>query len=75
MIAGVIGTGKFSYEVWGETVNLASRLESHGVPGQVHVSGEVQRVLGDNFHFEPRGAIELKGVGSMETWFLRRRPD
>jgi adenylate cyclase len=72
VMAGVIGTGKFSYDVWGETVNLASRLESHGAPGQVHVSGEVQRALSDAFHFEPRGAIELKGVGSMETWFLRR---
>ena len=72
VMAGVIGTGKFSYDVWGETVNLASRLESHGAPGQVHVSGEVQRALSDAFHFEPRGAIELKGVGSMETWFLGR---
>jgi len=72
VMAGVIGTGKFSYDVWGETVNLAARLESHGEPGQVHVSGEVQRALGDDFYFEPRGPIEIKGVGSLETWFLRR---
>ena len=73
VMAGVIGTDRFSYDVWGETVNLASRLESHGLPGKVHVSGEVQRALRDKFVFEPRGTIELKGVGSMETWFLCRR--
>ena len=70
VMAGVIGTDRFSYDVWGETVNLASRLESHGQPGKVHVSGEVQGALSDKFHFEPRGAIEIKGVGMLETWFL-----
>lgn len=70
VMAGVIGTMRFSYDVWGETVNLASRLESHGQPGKVHVSGEVQRALKDAFNFEPRGSIELKGVGQLETFFL-----
>ena len=70
VMAGVIGTDRFSYDVWGETVNLASRLESHGQPGKVHVSGEVQSALSDKFQFEPRGAIEIKGVGMLETWFL-----
>lgn len=69
-MAGVIGTDRFSYDVWGETVNLASRLESHGQPGKVHVSGEVQSALSDKFDFEPRGAIDIKGVGMLETWFL-----
>lgn len=72
VMAGVIGTHRFSYDVWGETVNLASRLESHGVPGRVHVSGEVKQALGDSFHFEPRGRIEIKGIGPLETWFLSR---
>ncbi len=71
VMAGVIGTGRFSYDVWGETVNLASRLESHGLPGCVHVSGEVKDALGDAFHFEPRGRIEIKGVGRVETWLLK----
>ena len=71
VMAGVIGTDRFSYDVWGETVNLASRLESHGLPGQVHVSGEVKRALGKSFHFEPRGRIEIKGVGRLETWMLK----
>ncbi len=71
VMAGVIGTNKFSYDVWGETVNLASRLESHGLAGQVHVSGEVVQALGESYHFEPRGHIDIKGVGSVETWFLK----
>ncbi len=71
VMAGVIGADRFSYDVWGETVNLASRLETHGLPGQVHVSGEVKRALGKKFHFEPRGRIEIKGVGHLEIWMLK----
>jgi adenylate cyclase len=70
VMAGVIGTDKFSYDVWGETVNLASRLESHGLPGKIQVSGDVRDALGDAFVFEPRGAIEVKGIGRLETWLL-----
>lgn len=70
VMAGVIGVERFSYDVWGETVNLAARLESYGLPGRIHVSEEVKLVLGDQFHFEPRGRIEIKGIGSRETWFL-----
>lgn len=71
VMAGVIGTDKFSYDVWGETVNLASRLESHGLPGEIQVSCEVRNALGDSFLFEPRGPIEVKGVGRIETWLLK----
>jgi adenylate cyclase len=71
VMAGVIGTDKFSYDVWGETVNLASRLESHGLPGEIQVSDAVRRTLGDRFLFEPRGPIEVKGVGRIETWLLK----
>jgi adenylate cyclase len=76
VMAGVIGADKFSYDVWGETVNLASRLESHGLPGKIQVSGAVREALGDSFVFEPRGPIEVKGIGRLETWFLKeeRRP-
>ena len=62
-MAGVIGTDKFSYDVWGETVNLASRLELHGLPGEIQVSGAVRDALGEGFLFEARGPIQVKGVG------------
>ncbi len=74
-MAGVIGADKFSYDVWGETVNLASRLESHGLPGEIQVSDAVREALGDSFVFEPRGAIEVKGVGRLETWLLKKESD
>jgi guanylate cyclase len=72
LMAGVIGSDKFSYDVWGETVNLASRLESHGLPGEIQVSGAVRGALYDSFVFEPRGEIEVKGVGKVATWLLKR---
>jgi adenylate cyclase len=75
VMAGVIGADKFSYDVWGETVNLASRLESHGLPGEIQVSDPVREALGDSFVFEPRGAIEVKGVGQLETWLLKEERD
>lgn len=68
--AGVIGIQKFSYDIWGNTVNVASRLESHGVPGRVHVSEDVAQRLRGRFHFEPRGLTELKGREPMQTYFL-----
>jgi len=52
-------------------VNLASRLESHGLPGEIQVSDAVKEALGDSFVSEPRGPIEVKGVGRLETWFLQ----
>jgi adenylate cyclase len=70
VVAGVIGTHKFTYDVWGDTVNVASRLEGHGLPGRVHVSDEVRRAVGHRYEFEPRGAISLRGKGRMETFFL-----
>ena len=75
LMAGVIGTDKFSYDVWGETVNLASRLESHGLPGEIQVSAAVKAALGDGFLCEPRGPIEVKGVGRVETWLLKSCPE
>ena len=75
LMAGVIGTDKFSYDVWGETVNLASRLESHGLPGEIQVSAAVKAGLGDGFLCEPRGEIEVKGVGRIETWLLKSCPE
>jgi adenylate cyclase len=69
-IAGVIGERKFAYDIWGTTVNIASRMESHGAPDRVHVSKMVADRLSGQFNFVPRGAIEVKGAGLMETFWL-----
>lgn len=73
MMAGVIGTKKFSYDVWGDPVNLASRLESASAPGRVLVCPDCYRALAANFTFESRGMIDIKGVGQREAWFLTGR--
>jgi adenylate cyclase len=73
IVAGVIGTHKFAYDVWGDTVNTASRMESHSVPGRVQISAATRALLDDRFDFEARGSIEVKGKGLMETFFLSAR--
>jgi class 3 adenylate cyclase len=75
VVAGVIGTQKFIYDIWGETVNTASRLESHGESGRIAVSGETYRRLHQSHEFEPRGIVNLRGSGPIESWFLQRRRD
>jgi class 3 adenylate cyclase len=72
-VAGVIGKKKFIYDVWGDTVNIASRMESHAEPGKVQVTEETKALLEKDFELEPRGEIEVKGKGKMRTWFLLRR--
>jgi len=69
-IGGVIGLKKFIYDVWGDTVNTASRLESHGEPGRVQVTAETARRLEHAYRLERRGSVELKGKGPTETYFL-----
>jgi len=69
-VAGVIGLKKFIYDVWGDTVNTASRMESTGVPGRIQVTRETRDRLADRFTFEPRGLVAVKGKGEIETWFL-----
>ncbi len=70
VVAGIIGLKKFSYDIWGEAVNLASRLESGGVPGKIQVSEQSYKILKDKYRFEERGEVELKGVGKVRTYFL-----
>lgn len=70
VVAGVIGERKFAYDLWGDTVNTASRLESGGVPGRIQLSRETADRLGNTWLIEERGEIELKGRGTMETCFL-----
>jgi adenylate cyclase len=70
VVAGVIGRHKFAYDLWGDSVNVASRLEATAEPGRIHVSAEVADALRGRYRFEPRGPIELKGMGSVETFYL-----
>lgn len=85
---GVIGTKKFAYDVWGSTVNMAARLEAAGIPGRVHVSEEAKTLTEEVFQYEPRGAVELRGLGALSTYLVldnvrhlgppglvKRRPD
>jgi class 3 adenylate cyclase len=73
VVAGVIGTKKFIYDVWGDTVNVASRMESLGVPGRIQVTQSVMERLDGAFEVESRGLIEVKGKGPTPTWFLLDR--
>ena len=70
VVAGVIGRSRFIYDLWGDTVNTASRMESHGVPGGIQVTERAHRRLADAFLFEERGEIEVKGKGRMRTYLL-----
>ena len=70
VVAGVIGRKKFSYDLWGDSVNTAARMESHGIPGKIQVTEAIFNRLRNNFIFEKRGKIEIKGKGLMETYFL-----
>ena len=69
-VAGVIGSSKFIYDLWGDTVNVASRMESHGVPGMIQITRPVYESLKDEFEFEERGTVEVKGKGALEVWLL-----
>jgi guanylate cyclase len=69
-VAGIIGHTKFHYDVWGDPVNVAARMESHGEPGRIQIGRDFYVLIKDEFICEPRGRIVVKGKGEMETWFL-----
>ena len=69
-VGAVVGTTKFTYDMWGDTINIASRMESSGEPGRIQVAeGAFSRLKG-KYVLEPRGVIDIKGKGKLETWFL-----
>jgi adenylate cyclase len=70
VVAGIIGRHKFIYDVWGDTVNIASRMESSGSPGRIQISDTTEQALAGRFRVEPRGLVELKGRGPANTFFL-----
>jgi len=73
IVAGVIGIRKFTYDLWGDTVNVASRMESTGQPGRIHISTHTAQLIEGEFNLEPRGAIEVKSLGMVETFFVNGR--
>ena len=73
VVAGVIGRAKFSYDLWGDTVNTASRMESHAQPGTIQVTERAYERLRDRYELSPRGTVEVKGKGPMTTYVLRGR--
>ncbi len=70
LVAGVVGTSKFQFDVWGDTVNMASRMESSGETGRIQISDTTYQLLNGGFSCQPRGLIEVKGKGPMNTWYL-----
>jgi guanylate cyclase len=70
LVAGVVGSKKMHYDIWGDSVNIASRMESQGVPDKIQVTQETYELLKDEFIFESRGKTTIKGKGEMQTWFL-----
>ena len=70
VVAGVIGRKKFIYDLWGDTVNTASRMESHGSGGLIQITGAAHALIKDDFVCEPRGIINVKGKGEMQVWYV-----
>jgi class 3 adenylate cyclase len=71
VVAGVIGKQKFAYDLWGDTVNTAARMESHGIPGEIQVTPETQALLKPNYNLEERGWIDIKGKGLLQVYLLK----
>ncbi|MDX1416846.1 MAG: adenylate/guanylate cyclase domain-containing protein [Candidatus Promineifilaceae bacterium] len=69
-VAGIIGTTKFQYDLWGDMVNTASRMESHGQPGKIQIARPTYELIKEEFHCEPQRTVNVKGKGEMEVWFV-----
>lgn len=72
VIAGVVGTLKFAYDIWGDTVNVAARMEQNGAPGKINVSGEVHELIKSDFQCTYRGKIEAKNKGQIDMYFVEK---
>ena len=70
VVAGGIGTSKFQYDIWGDTVNTAARMESHSEIGRIQISESTYELVKGEFTTTPRGPIEIKGKGTLATWWL-----
>jgi adenylate cyclase len=70
VVGGVIGRKKFVYDIWGDAVNVASRMESHGLANQIQITAATHQIIQHDFLCTPRGTVEIKGRGEMETWFV-----
>lgn len=73
VVAGIVGTHKFAYDLWGDTVNVASRMESGGIPGAIQVTDATYQLIRNDFLCEPRGSVQVKGRGEMDTYFVVSR--
>jgi class 3 adenylate cyclase len=73
VVAGIIGTHKFVYDIWGDAVNIASRMESHSLPNRIQISAATRLHIHEDFRLEPHGAVAMKGKGLMETYMLLGR--
>jgi guanylate cyclase len=75
VIAGVIGRRKFVYDVWGDAVNIASRMESHGLGNAVQITQATYELIKDEFLCEPRGSVNVKGKGEMKVWLITSKKE
>jgi guanylate cyclase len=75
VVAGVIGRKKFIYDLWGDVVNTASRMESHGQGGRIQITRDTYELVKHDFVCEPRGTVNVKGKGDMEVWFVNGQGD
>ena len=75
LVAGVVGTKKFAYDIWGDTVNIASRMESNSEPGKINISESTYALIKDRYHCEYRGEMEVKNKGMMKMYFVTGNVD